>query len=487
MKTTITLLALLFSLNSLFSQNWEVNQFTEPLRYLSLQPYSPVISDNSEKYYSRVKIDSTRMYTDTTVYIYSNDFLHDTCSFTSEECFNRYSGSVLGSKSISVTNGDNYFVYRTDTFLIKTQNSLNSSWHFKNYQNGDYIEAKIINIDTSTIFSGLDSVKTIELFMKNSANDTISHIVNGNIILLSKNHGIAQILDLRKINNTILNHKLTGYGYSPLTYGSVFNFEVGDEFHYSIKYDLYNYYAETREVISKTYSANNDIIYYSFHRKRGFLDSQIEANIDDTINMTVTNLNTIITNTPFFVFNDNGPSNLSYSECNGRFSTKIVGYGGEQYNDSLYIYHIPAKSTNIVDDYTYDYTIYIEGCGKVIYHAYTVNSPTPYANPKEKLKYFKKGNETWGSPYIFTEIPSIIQNENNIKLFPNPTNGIFTISNTSEINKIEIYNTIGNLIISENEINNNQTTVDLENQKAGMYFIKIFSENSYIARKLIKK
>jgi len=514
MKTTITLFVLLFSLNTLFSQNWEINQFTQPLKYKSDSTYK-IYGINyasetdyylSTNYYSDVTLDTSFTSNDTSFYVYSNDFLRDT-TFQDDNSLlvmNQYMGSIIGSKSFVLTNSDTYFTFRNDSFLIKPKAQLNNSWHFVNYETGDYIEAKIINIDTLSIFNGIDSVKYIELNMKNSSNTTINNIINGVKIILSKNNGLINIPDLRKIKYKILTHTLNSFNYSPLTYGSVYDFEVGDEFHYftsevpNIYIEWPEYFHEKRRVIEKTYSQNNDTIYYRVRREiQQFnpMDTISTYPINkDTITQTVYNLNTLITDLKFnsiefsqlYEYSGNGFTNFSYNRYNNRFVTRIINQTYARLTDSIFIEPILCK--NIQDSPLYSRYVYIEGCGKLSNWKFVPDGQAhPYYYRTESLSYYHKGNETWGTPILITENQSIIKNENNIKLFPNPTNGIFTISNTSAINKIEIYNSIGNLIISKNNINNNQTIIDLQNEKAGIYLIKIFSENSYIARKLIKK
>ena len=66
----------------------------------------------------------------------------------------------------------------------------------------------------------------------------------------------------------------------------------------------------------------------------------------------------------------------------------------------------------------------------------------------------------------------------NIKLFPNPNTGVFTIQ-SSAINQnssVEIYNTLGEKIYSQLSIVNSQFPVDLRNQPSGIYLYRITSE-----------
>jgi hypothetical protein len=63
-----------------------------------------------------------------------------------------------------------------------------------------------------------------------------------------------------------------------------------------------------------------------------------------------------------------------------------------------------------------------------------------------------------------------------MKIYPNPSTGIFTISASASI---EVYNLIGELILTDN----NATSIDLTAAPKGMYFVRL---NGDKIEKLIK-
>lgn len=74
--------------------------------------------------------------------------------------------------------------------------------------------------------------------------------------------------------------------------------------------------------------------------------------------------------------------------------------------------------------------------------------------------------------------------EQNILLYPNPTNGLLNIESDYNIELIKIYNAIGQLIIlSENP----QNTIDLSSFENGIYFIEIKTESGTKTQKIIKQ
>lgn len=70
--------------------------------------------------------------------------------------------------------------------------------------------------------------------------------------------------------------------------------------------------------------------------------------------------------------------------------------------------------------------------------------------------------------------------ELNFSVYPNPTNGQFSVNINSGLSldnvSIQIVNSLGQIVVSQKVISNN-TAFDLRNQEAGVYYIKVISEN----------
>jgi len=76
-------------------------------------------------------------------------------------------------------------------------------------------------------------------------------------------------------------------------------------------------------------------------------------------------------------------------------------------------------------------------------------------------------------------------NNDNISLYPNPTQGIIHIDSTAhEITKIEIYSVTGQLVKT---IGLDNRKINIENFKSGLYFIKLSSNDRYVIKKVMKK
>ena len=78
--------------------------------------------------------------------------------------------------------------------------------------------------------------------------------------------------------------------------------------------------------------------------------------------------------------------------------------------------------------------------------------------------------------------------ENGIIINPNPSTGKFIIDlNNKNLNNIKIYNSLGQVVFSKNNINTNSCKVDLSENKKGVYVIEIYNDNKNIKTKVIIK
>ncbi len=69
-------------------------------------------------------------------------------------------------------------------------------------------------------------------------------------------------------------------------------------------------------------------------------------------------------------------------------------------------------------------------------------------------------------------------------VYPSPTTGILNIQSNATITQIEIYNQLGQLVVS----NIDQNTIDISRVSPGLYFIKIMDEyGNFGTKKVIRK
>ncbi|MBX2950243.1 MAG: T9SS type A sorting domain-containing protein [Crocinitomicaceae bacterium] len=75
--------------------------------------------------------------------------------------------------------------------------------------------------------------------------------------------------------------------------------------------------------------------------------------------------------------------------------------------------------------------------------------------------------------------------QNGLSIYPNPNNGMFTITSESGLENtvIEVYSIVGTVVYTNAAITGNSLTIDLQNERSGVYFVKV-NDRSVI--KLVK-
>ena len=69
-----------------------------------------------------------------------------------------------------------------------------------------------------------------------------------------------------------------------------------------------------------------------------------------------------------------------------------------------------------------------------------------------------------------------------LKIYPNPTSNYINVTSSEPIDKIEFYSILGKKILETK----NHNPVDISAFKSGMYFVKIYSGDRSISKKIIK-
>lgn len=90
------------------------------------------------------------------------------------------------------------------------------------------------------------------------------------------------------------------------------------------------------------------------------------------------------------------------------------------------------------------------------------------------------------SQSIVTDIKKY-ENNNNILIYPNPTNNLLTISSTNNFYNIVLLNLTGQILVSES-VHSKSHSLQLQNFSEGIYFVKIFYDNGInVTKKVVKQ
>lgn len=110
----------------------------------------------------------------------------------------------------------------------------------------------------------------------------------------------------------------------------------------------------------------------------------------------------------------------------------------------------------------------------------------PTATGNYAVEVTENGCTDTSSCYVvlITDVAPLEQAE--IAVYPNPTNGQFTITSANANYSIEIYNNMGQLLQRQNALQAT-TAFDLQQQAAGIYYVHVITNNEVSRFKLIKQ
>lgn len=103
----------------------------------------------------------------------------------------------------------------------------------------------------------------------------------------------------------------------------------------------------------------------------------------------------------------------------------------------------------------------------------------------------KAGSILWlddASVTLPTGVEELMIAENSIEIYPNPSNGVFTIqsiASNDELQFVEVYNMLGEKIHTSEKSKLSAYTVDLSYQSKGIYFVKVYRGEKCTTKKVV--
>ena len=144
------------------------------------------------------------------------------------------------------------------------------------------------------------------------------------------------------------------------------------------------------------------------------------------------------------------------------------------------------------------YTANVEATSPVFTQvaAYPFEQPTrvyfnPYIKSNMWVNSFGNGMEMGVVVPVPLSVDELQVESGNVKVYPNPNNGIFTISNNEQgISNIEVYNPLGQIVYSQKLSTVNRTlSINISAQPSGVYIYRVLDKTGSVigSGKLVKE
>ena len=359
-----------------------------------------------------------------------------------------YYGQYILQKNV----GEEIFINMMgDSLFLKTDAELNDSWAFFRYENGSYIKATVNKKEYQTILGELDSVKQITLSYVDSVGNVVNKPYGGLTFAISKNHSWIKRFALyafpfyENLSGTIDSLVGSGLPYNgicPSFNQEVFNYDIGDEWHYVVSSTSESNGSFIKKVINKEVYSNS-IKYTFFITQKARKGDSVWSYMQDKVVIN----DTIPVQTPqmgigLFTSFLNGSSFINISEN----SAHIDG------SDSC------LKITTYPGSYSKNYILGVDE-----YHSYSSMGGVQWND--KTITYIKKGNKIWGTPFNFGSLGiDATVGSFSMAVYPNPaTDRIFL----DEKGDYFITDIAGKKLIEAKGV----MSINITNLPMGIYFI----------------
>ena len=505
MKKLLLIAPMLFSF-VVHAQNWKLFKANETYNF------------NFDNIHG-VRVDSVKNQGNETTFHFNrilNDTVHQNTFGVTVPILDITQPNIFGNQCIERNDSAIFTNQFNDFLLVMPKAHYNESWNLINSTNYRVV-ATIDSIYSDSIKNTIDSLKRISFQYYDSSNTLSNHPINSKILVLSKSNGIVSTFNFYEnaIGNSINNNYKKQYNRlfksTTLTNAEVLDLNVGDEYHFMLNdsppntppsHDIYNHV-----VMSKTIAANGDTIRLQIVEHREKQTSTVDYTTNPpTLVFTTTNSSRSLTRTilhPNATFNsDVGfEVTISHDTTSGiydsiatitKYSKYLPYYNTSTYNDRItinkenQIFSFDSLQNSWILDYNMQNlysNYYLTG---VFYFTNYWNNQSGGGGYPEyfSMLYFKKGNETWGTPRLVTGIEDPIKTEEEIYLYPNPSNDIiqFETFGTS-FKEIHVFDMQGR-VIQALPFQNNLNVSEFEN---GLYLLKLIGQKKVVDLKFVKR
>lgn len=493
MKTPLRLLfGILCSLPGiLFAQSWQN----------VCSPGTTFYSDTAGNV-SAFRLDSTLVLPGQDTVYYSYRTIRDSLNWSN--CLDTTGGSVLGAKVILTHDGWYYFFNRNnDTIMIHSAATTGQSWRFCNLSGGGYVTATVYSLTIEPVLGQSDQVKLITLQAKNQSGVNISHPLNDQPFKLSQHYGLVTFYDVYELPGVVKSFTLSGKSTPPLGaqdfgWRDVYDFSVGDQFHYEGHVDNMGGMADTKTIMNVIGETNygTDSVDYTFERCRRMVAAPPPGvtTLHDTVLIRY-NFLALDTTTPFTTL----PGELSVN------SPAMPGKIANCY--SRHCCEFNSRQVKAIEYDSYNFGITVPTCWSIsLWEYWRLEEYAPglglthyqtiemWAGSNESLVWFNRSGETWGTP-VAQDCQSLVGIDDHpdgvqplVNVFPNPASDKITVtpsgSAIGEAAGFSLYNFQGQQVLYE-KLNQQVINIETGLLPRGIYFWKVTSSEWNSSGKLI--
>lgn len=471
------------------------------------QNWDPILKNNVSAFYNNsdgtlaIKIDSiTTTENDSVFHFYKT--WDDGGDYS---CFKPNGPSWIGANATKKLNNTWLFSnYEGESLTLHPKANVDSTWVFYTFPNGTMVNCTVTQASLETILGTQDSVKTFEFkLVSEEGVPVVPNPYEELSIKIAKNFGFVKLFPLRHFEYSYYDHylhlelnnfDLVGVskfelGKTIVNYTDIYNFDIGNEFHYTYFHHTYsNCYSNKqtiKTVISKEIQEPLNNIKYGFMVKERsvYTDNSNPSNNSETISTYTTSL-IVNQSNPVVYFPEEAVPNFDeaygkdgYSQsfwANNRIMLMGNGFGFTYAGDGCWDQLVPiAKSSHFY---------YIaEGLGDVGYESDGDN----YVY-LQNLVYYKKGEETWGTPLVITSTSA--PESNKLNVYPNPVKAgekVYIEGATSQI--LVSITTMAGVQVAKVNVNSSENGIVVpKNTPTGIYFITLQGNGAErIVRKVI--
>ena len=426
--------------------------------------------------------------------------LHINPNFDEGGCDIKTNASWMGRKVIQVSDTSFWFInFEGKPITLYTNSKVGQSWQA--YSDGvtnfmfNHVKDSILQI-----FGRTDTIKIIQTTLPAQSNTT--QLVS---VWLSKAHGLIKTVNFYTFPKTfqlgILTYQFpstltlvseanTNLPLQNITWSDIYNFDVGDEFHYLDYNFIVNYQPDliTTDTCRSIYivyqkQSNNDSLFYKFTRRQYCTfrknDSLWYRLVTDSVDVIYTK-DTMLNKEP-------GLSRPRYTGNLG-MGLYTIALNRNTIEKSTYISSIilgEFDSCGLMAADLYNTPqFYYKGVGGPYYEEISNGFPGG-SSTAHLLVYYKKLNQTWGNPWPQNLSVTKHSLQQKFSVYPNPTKNILTVNNptTRELN-FKLVNMLGEVVF-DTTLNQGENNLNISSLHAGVYFYHIQHANQLETDKLV--